>query len=38
MKHYKLRPRSIAWYTVQAVKVIFFVALWYIILVLISAI
>ena len=37
MKHYKLRPYSVAWYAVQTAKVVFFVALWYIIFVLSSA-
>lgn len=37
MKRYKLRPYSVAWYTAQAAKVVFFIALWYIIFVLISA-
>lgn len=37
MKHYKLRPYSVAWYAVQTAGIVFFIATWYIMFVLISA-
>lgn len=38
MKHYKLRPYSVAWYAVQTAGIVLLIATWYIIFVLISAI
>lgn len=38
MKHYKLRPYSVAWYVVQTAEIVLFIATWYIMFVLISAI
>lgn len=37
MKRYKLRPYSAAWYAVQTAEIVLFIATWYIIFVLISA-
>ncbi len=37
MKHYKLRPYSVAWHAVQTVGIVFLIVAWYIIFVLISA-
>ncbi len=38
MKHYKLRPYSVAWYAVQTAEIVLFIATWYIMFVLILAI
>ena len=37
MKRYKLRPYSASWYAVQTAGIVFLIATWYIIFVLISA-